>query len=484
MSATAGLETSGLDLTAEELALIAAALESNKLFQYKPYDWQIEIHDAGKDNPERMLMAANRVGKTFSGGAETAYHATGKYPDWWKGKVFTSPVLIWTGSPTNETSKDIVQKELLGGLGEELGTGAIPKDAIVGKPSIRQAGVRDVVDSFKVRHTSGGLSTVVMKTYEQGWKKWQGTAPHFVWMDEEPDDYMIFSEAQTRVLSSNGLLLVTFTPLSGETELVQHFQRDIKGVFLKGATWADAPHLDEEKKEELRQRYRVHERKARTQGIPMLGEGAIFPIDEDTLKVPPVDIPDHWSRIKGCDFGISHPAAGVEIAWDRDQDVLYVIDCYRMEGQTAPYHAAWFNKSNKWVPVAWPHDGLNREKAGGKQLHMAYRELGVNMMKDSARYPKAHGEKDEKGGAQPVWPIINEMLERMQTGRFKVFSTLPKWFEEFRSYHTKDGKIVDRRDDILKATMYAVMMKRKAVSKSQLAVHKPLRMAPIASSRI
>ena len=31
-------------------------------------------------------------------------------------------------------------------------------------------------------------------------------------------------------------------------------------------------------------------------------------------------------------------------------------------------------------------------------------------------------------------------------------------------YHRKDGKIVDRRDDIHKATSYAVMMKRYAVA--------------------
>ena len=43
-------------------------------------------------------------------------------------------------------------------------------------------------------------------------------------------------------------------------------------------------------------------------------------------------------------------------------------------------------------------------------------------------------------------------------------------FEEKRSYHRKDGKIVDRRDDILKATFYAVMMKRYAVAPDSFGV--------------
>jgi len=459
------------------------AVQNNRIATYRPYPWQVEFHEEGKDNPERMLMAANRVGKTISAACEVSYHLTGDYPDWWKGKKFEKPVLVWTGSPTNETSKDIVQSELIGDLGESLGTGWIPRGKIVGKPTTRQAGVKNVVDSFKVRHKSGGLSTCVLKTYEQGWQKWQGTAPHVVWLDEEPDDYKIFSEAQTRILTSKGIVLVTFTPLSGVTELVDHFMKGGDGIYLKGATWDDAPHLSKDDKTRLASSYRDHERDARTRGVPMMGEGAVFPVSDDKIKIDPIQIPFHWSRIKGCDFGIDHPAAGVEIAWDRDQDVIYVIDCYRKKDETAAYHAAWFNKANKVIPVAWPHDGMNREKQGGKTLAQHYRDHGVNMLSKSARYPRAPGEEKDKGGPQPVEPIVDEVLERMQTGRFKVFSTCPDWFEEKRSYHRKDGKIVDRRDDILKATFYAVMMKRYGISASVMQrVQPPSR--PIASSQV
>ena len=34
-----------------------------------------------------------------------------------------------------------------------------------------------------------------------------------------------------------------------------------------------------------------------------------------------------------------------------------------------------------------------------------------------------------------------DMLDRMETGRFKVFEHLHDWFEEFRLYHRKDGKV-------------------------------------------
>jgi hypothetical protein len=54
-------------------------MAERKLDSYAPYDWQKDFHAAGVDNPERMLMAANRVGKTASAAAETTLHLTGDY---------------------------------------------------------------------------------------------------------------------------------------------------------------------------------------------------------------------------------------------------------------------------------------------------------------------------------------------------------------------------------------------------------------------
>ena len=54
------------------------------------------------------------------------------------------------------------------------------------------------------------------------------------------------------------------------------------------------------------------------------------------------------------------------------------------------------------------------------------------------------------------------MLTMMETGKFTVFSSLLDWFEEFRLYHRKDGKVVKEGDDLLAATRYGVMMLRFA----------------------
>ena len=73
--------------------------------------------------------------------------------------------------------------------------------------------------------------------------------------------------------------------------------------------------------------------------------------------------------------------------------------------------------------------------------------------------PPALGEK--KGG-NSVEAGIMDMLTRMEQGRFRVFNTLYDWFEEFRLYHRKDGKIVKIRDDLMSATRYATMSLRHA----------------------
>lgn len=54
------------------------------------------------------------------------------------------------------------------------------------------------------------------------------------------------------------------------------------------------------------------------------------------------------------------------------------------------------------------------------------------------------------------------MLERMQTGRWKVFSTCGTWFGEFRLYHREEGRIVKTNDDLISASRYALMMRRFA----------------------
>ena len=170
---------------------------------------------------ERAFMAANRVGKTWgAGGYEMALHLTGRYPDWWIGRRFDHPVDAWAAGDTSETTRDIVQLCLLGPI-ESMGTGLIPGDDICGEPS-RRRGVADAVDTVTVRHVTGGMSLLGFKSYDQGRKKFQGTAKHIIWNDEEPPAD-VYSECILRLMTVNGTMMLTFTPLSGISEVVMSY---------------------------------------------------------------------------------------------------------------------------------------------------------------------------------------------------------------------------------------------------------------------
>lgn len=215
----------------------------------------------------------------------------------------------------------------------------------------------------------------------------------------------------------------------------------------------DALHISEEKRAEIISSYPPHEQEARIKGIPAMGSGRVYPVTEEGISVAAFSIPDHWAHVAGIDFGWDHPTAAVSLAWDRDSDVIYVTRAYRRKEATPIEHAATLKQWGDWLPWAWPQDGYQRDKRSGGTLREDYARHGLLMARAHATFPD---------GGNGVEAGIMEILQRMQTGRFKVFSHLEEWWSEFRMYHRKDGMIVKERDDLMDATRYAVMMRRIA----------------------
>jgi phage terminase large subunit-like protein len=463
--------TSLADLTPELRARLSTEVErrlsENRLRDYCPYPKQHDFHDAGgfDDVRERLLVAGNQLGKTLSAGFEVAMHLTGEYPDWWAGKRWKRRVVGWASGVTSESTRDNPQKILLG-LPGAWGTGAIPKKNIIDVTRASH-GVADAVDSIKVRHKSGGISIVSFKAYAAGREKWQGPSLDFVWFDEEPDED-IYSEGLTRTnVGSNGaegvsgIAFITFTPLQGMSNVVKKFLMDKPaGTHVTKMGIEDAMHYTPEQRKSIIASYPSHERAARSEGTPTLGSGAIFPVDENLIKEGVFNLPRHWPRIAGIDFGWDHPTAGAWIAWDRDTDTVHVYDVYRVSEASPIIHAATFKSKGAWIPVSWPHDG-NNDTAAGENLATQYHKLGLNMLRNKATHPAAKGNEEGSGG-NSVEAGLMDMLDRMQTGRFKVARHLEMFFDEFRLYHRKDGKVVKEHDDVISAVRYAIMMIRFA----------------------
>lgn len=207
----------------------------NKYFQEEGpyrralYPKYLDWFKAGVIHRERGIVAANRAGKSDTGSYETTLHLTGEYPDWWEGRRFTTPIQGWAAGTTNDKAKSIIQGKLLG-PDDKRGTGMIPARAIHHTTSKGSSGM---VDFIWVRHKpTGGLSSIQIKSYQEGRTGFEGTEQHLIWLDEEPPED-IYTECLLRTMATGdftgGLIMVTFTPLEGQTKVVNRFVPN--GVF-------------------------------------------------------------------------------------------------------------------------------------------------------------------------------------------------------------------------------------------------------------
>ena len=438
---------------AEAIAVVKKHKSANRLSWWQPYPWQATFYNAGKTNKQRMLMAANRVGKTISQAAEVAYHLTGLYPSWWEGIKFSRPTKIWCLGVSGEQLRDVIVKELLGVYlteGKFDGSGLIPQRLVrqvtpaMGTPKLP----RDVA----ILHAAGNTSIVSFKSYTQGQHVLMGSSQDYIWIDEEPTDPTIYPQCLTRTATGNdgkgGYLVATMTPENGMTELVSQFMDNPqKGQYLQNVTWEDAPHITSETKDQLLAAIPEYQREMRSRGVPILGEGMVFPIAEEAIKEEPFEIPKHYKKLCAIDFGITHPTTVVWSAYNPDTDTIYIYDAYKKEGEIPAVHAAVIKSRGKSIPMIYPHDGDSTEKGSGKTLAEMYLESGVLMI----------GKFTNADGTNYVEPGLMEMLERFRTGRLRVFSNLTQWFEEFRRYHRKKGKIHKDFDDLMDATRYAAV---------------------------
>jgi len=441
------------------------AKEIAYLAQYQSlYDWQHRFNQKTSEFRACLLMAANQVGKTRTGTTIDAIHALGEYPDDWEGHKFEKAPVIWLLGFSGEKTRDLLQTPLFGKFyGGEFEGGLIPASRI--KAHKAMTGTAGAMREVTVKHKSGRDSIVKFWSYSQGQHALMGDVIDWYHIDEEPKDRNIIPQVITRTANGDrgngGRGIMTFTPENGRTEVVIKFMDDPSPEqYMQRATWEDAPHLTEETKKALLEQYPDWQRDMRTKGLPLMGAGLIFDIDDNTIKCHPFECPDHWYVINGMDFGWDHPQAHIQLWWDKDTDTFVVARAWK-KSKALP-EVAW-GACKEWaegVPTAWPHDGLQTEKGSGKAQKTYYEESGWDMLSEHATWAD---------GGTGVEAGIVEMYRLMELGKFRVFDYLGDWFAEKLNYHRDDnGKIVKIQDDLLSATRYAYMMRRHAIMKCEI----------------
>ncbi|ENN9981081.1 terminase family protein [Vibrio vulnificus] len=344
-----------LELLEEKARRIEYNAKYYKLSSFKPYPFQSDFYRASKYYKRRFLCAANRVGKSYSEAYEMAMHLTGLYPDWWEGHKFDYPILAWAVGITGDSTRKVLQKELFGTPmakdTDSLGTGAIPRHLIDFEHLEREG---HVVKIAKIKHVSGEYSTLEFRSTQQGEHTLMGATVDYIWLDEE-DPYrssQIYSQCVTRTGTTGGQVVITATPENGLTSLVDLFMTNEKGkLYWQNATWEDAPHLDEETKNELLASIPEWQHDMRTKGIPLSSSGVVFPIDHSKIITDPLDIEDWDDILLGLD--ITHK--GQE---GNDPTVCTVL-C-RKQGAANDGTDLYYIHEQKTFPVDGDADGITR----------------------------------------------------------------------------------------------------------------------------
>lgn len=411
------------------------------------YPLHMKFLAAGKTHMERLLIAGNRCGKSETAAYEVVTHLLGDYPHWWEGRRFTKPPSIWVAGNTSETTRDIIQAKLLGsvergpGSAEKvgIGTGLIPADRIIAHAP--KAGVPGAIGEAWIKHASGGTSSVGFKSFGVGSsgqpaESFFGVRKDVAWVDEECGE-AVFNELLMRLMSTepgvdNGIMLMTFTPLSGYTAVVKRFlETEDPGIFVQQVGWNDCPHLTPDVIAQMSRKYLPSQLKARSQGIPAIGEGAIYPIDIDEISVDPFKIPDTWSRCYGMDVG---KTAVIWLAWDRDSDVVYATDEYFSTEYNTTLHAEAI-KARGAIPGVIDPSSLQSNQMDGQKLFDIYRSKGLDI-------------QWERTGVESG---IGDVWGRLSTGRLKFFSNLSGLRMEFQRYHRiKSETVFGVQDKIVK----------------------------------
>lgn len=445
---------------------------------YTPNPKQASFHKAGEEAIERLFLAGNRTGKTYCGCIEDAIHLTGVYPEWWEGHRFDHPIVAWVASENYEITRNVLQLQLIGGYSKEgkFTQGLIHYSLILRKAML--SGVNGAVDYVMIQHASGGFSSLYFKSYKQGREKFQGARCHLIHLDEEPPKD-VYTECAMRLSDVDGVgqgrLILTMTPLKGYTEMMSYFleqrvakpkndniqsveelvnaedyelvrtdpELTINGKYYIQATWDDNLHLSEKTKEQLRATLKPYELEAREKGIPSIGSGLVYQVQESEFLIEPIEIKPYWACVFGMDVGFFAPTAVVFLAHDRDNDMLYVYKEYSVSEKTAAQHAYSLKLMGcDWIPGVCDPAVNQGSQRDGERLIDDYAKAGLYLRK--GKYAKELA--------------VDSVLERIRTGRFKVFNTCSKFMAEWRGYsRNEEGKIMKGRDHLMNALEFAML---------------------------
>ena len=462
------LEEGVKDKVYEVVELVAEDMKWNQLKYFRPLPYQEKFFNITA--PRKALIAANRTGKSVASAVELSYHLTGEYPPWWKGRVYKSSIVAMVcGESWSQLSK-VAQYHLFGVFSmknfRELGSGYIPKHCIdLSLITIDGANCLTIA----IKHSSGDYSTLFFSNYRQSPDTLQGFNLDVLVVDEQPPDGF-YGEAITRTANTNGIMLGSFTPLKGQTQLVNSFWSGVEDHEFINVTWDDMPYVDPwghnlfsaEARKTLIAGYSPHEIDARTKGIPSLGMGSIFKV----LDWPTYENGEHdfdklnLNRLISLDLGaIKDPTVISFLFYDKFKDIIYLDSQLTLRNNATAIDniiSTLLRPKCLGTPVLLPADGkqVGRYTQSAMSVHQALKEANINVIEDSV--PALMHKQSPPISNHKSYGLA-EMQNRINSGRFFINKDCKDFLSEARNLHVRENGCYEGKDDHVDSARYGVL---------------------------
>jgi len=456
--------------TLEDLAwAVADDMRYNELKYFRPFEHQKRFFTTKTDR--RGILAANRIGKTVSTCYETAYHLTGRYPDWWEGRRFDKPITVMVAGEGWSQVALVLQNELLGTpdikIKENIGTGAIPRDCIV-TDTMRCDGAN--VIGVEIRHKSGTNSYLLFANYTQEVRQLQGFKLNLAVFDEQPPDDF-FSEIVTRTATTQGMVLCSFTPLKGLNGLVSKFWNREEGYDYIRVAWDDVPEYDQwgepfllkETRQQLERDYLPHEREARIAGKPIMGQGAVFQLNSwPTYKLGEYKFKEMpgINRVIALDLGLVNDKTVISLMyWHPEEQRAWLHTQIRVSGLDEANPTNYINHLLRpevfGTPIVLPADASTpgRYTMSSTSIRELFEQYGLNVWpKPIMNPPDLQGRTTNHKSYG-----VNVMRQMLEAGTLEINENCTDFLREAQNYYVDPQGRFSDPDDCIDSARYALI---------------------------